>query len=85
MTKDELRKIVEEELKNIAPETSPADVGDGEDLREALDIDSMGFLTFITALHQRLDVDVPETDYRKLFTKGGAIEYLARKGRGRER
>ncbi len=79
MTKDDLRKLIEEELHNIAPETSPADVGDNEDMREALDIDSMGFLTFVTALHKRIDVDVPEVDYPKLFTKRGAIEYLARK------
>ena len=61
------------------------DVGDSVDLREALDIDSMSFLTFITALHARLDIDVPETDYAKLFTRAGAIEYLAKKltGKGR--
>jgi acyl carrier protein len=79
MTTTDLRKLIEEELHSIAPETSPADVGDDEDLREALDIDSMSFLTFVTALHKRLDVDVPEVDYPKLFTKGGAIEYLERK------
>ncbi len=79
MTKGALQKIVEEELKNIAPETSPADIGSDEDVREALDIDSMGFLTFITALHRRLNVDVPEKDYAKLFTKRGAVEYLSRK------
>jgi acyl carrier protein len=85
MTKDELRKVIDEELHKIAPEASPADVGDSADLREALDIDSMSFLTFITALHARLEVDVPETDYARLFTKAGAIDYLARKlsGKGR--
>jgi acyl carrier protein len=76
VTKDEIRKILEEELSNVAPETSPADVDDAADLREALDIDSMSFLTVITALHQRLRVNVPEADYRKLFTKRGAVDYL---------
>jgi len=76
MTKDEIRKILEEELGNVAPETSPADVGETVDLREALDIDSMSFLTVITALHKRLKVNVPEADYRKLFTKRGAVDYL---------
>jgi acyl carrier protein len=79
MTKDELRKLIEDELHDIAPETSPSAVGDDEDLREALDIDSMGFLTFITALHTRLGVDVPEVDYAMLFTKAGAIDYLVSK------
>ena len=33
------------------------------DLREALDIDSMDFLNFVTAIHHRLGVDIPELDY----------------------
>lgn len=36
----------------------------------------MDFLNFITAIHQRLQVDVPELDYPKLITVGGAIAYL---------
>jgi acyl carrier protein len=77
MTKDEIRAVVDEELGNVAPETSPAQIGDALDLREALDIDSMGFLAFVTALHKRLGVNVPEADYPKLFTKRGAIDYLS--------
>ena len=34
-------------------------------------------VTFITALHKRLNVDVPESDYPKLVTRAGAIAYLA--------
>ena len=76
MTKGALQKIVEEELKNIAPETSPADIGSDEDVREALDIDSMGFLDFITALHDQLGVDIPETDANKLATRAAVLDYL---------
>jgi hypothetical protein len=36
----------------------------------------MGFLAFVTALHKRLSVNVPESDYPKLFTRRGAIDYL---------
>ena len=79
MTRDDIRTVVDEELGNVAPETSPAQIGDTVDLREALDIDSMGFLTFVTAIHKRLGVNVPETDYPKLFTKQGAIDYLFQK------
>jgi acyl carrier protein len=45
-------------------------------LREALDIDSMDFLNFITAMHRRLGVNVPEVDYPKLTTLNGAVAYL---------
>jgi acyl carrier protein len=77
MTREELRKLIDEELGNIAPEVDADSVDDAADIREAFDIDSMSFLTFITALHQRLNVDVPESDYPKLFTRAGAIAYLA--------
>jgi acyl carrier protein len=79
MTPDRIRQVIDDELTNIAPETTPADVPDDADLREALDIDSISFLNFVTALHQRLDIDIPEIDYAKLFTKRGAITYLAAK------
>ena len=37
----------------------------------------MDFLNFITAIHHRLGVDIPEIDYPKLVTIDGAVSYLA--------
>ncbi len=79
MTEDELRRAVFEELGNIAPEADPAALAPDDDLREALDLDSMDFLNFILALHTRLCVDIPEPDYPKLRTVAGAVGYLAAK------
>lgn len=79
MTRDEIRAAVIEGLSNIAPETDPASIAPNADVREALDIDSMDFLNFVIGLHQRLTVDIPEADYPKLLTIGGATEYLAAK------
>jgi acyl carrier protein len=39
----------------------------------------MDFLNFITAIHHRLGVDIPELDYPKLITLGGAVAYLKAK------
>ncbi len=72
----DIRKVVQEELNNIAPEVDLASIDPAADLREALDIDSMDFLNFITALHHRLGVDIPEIDYPKLVTLDGAVAYL---------
>ena len=77
MSEIDIRKVVQEELNNIAPEVDLATVGPAADLREALDIDSMDFLNFITAIHQRLGVDIPELDYPKLLTLNGAVAYLS--------
>jgi len=65
-------------LGSIAPEADFSTVSGGEDLREALDLDSMDFLNFIIALHERTGVDIPEADYPKLRTIDGAIAYLTR-------
>ena len=59
--------------------TLPLRLTPGQDLREALDIDSMDFLNFVTAVHHRLGVDVPELDYPKLSTLDGAVKYLETK------
>ena len=72
----DIRKVVREELNNIAPEVDMASVDPAADLREALDINSMDFLNFITAIHHRLDIDIPEIDYPKLVTLDGAIGYI---------
>jgi acyl carrier protein len=68
--------VVEEELNNIAPEVDMTTVDPAADLREAIDIDSMDFLNFITAIHHRLGVYIPEIDYPKLVTIDGAVAYL---------
>lgn len=75
----DVRAVVQEELNNIAPEINLATIDPAADLRETLDIDSMDFLHFITAIHHRLGVDIPELDYPKLITLNGAIAYLKAK------
>ncbi|HSA67447.1 MAG TPA: acyl carrier protein [Methyloceanibacter sp.] len=79
MSAVDIRAVVQEELGNIAPEMDIGAIDASADLREALDIDSMDFLTFITAIHRRLGVNVPEIDYPKLTTLDGAVAYLAAK------
>jgi len=79
MSNIDVAEVVRSELGNIAPEVDLNAVDSSADLREALDIDSMDFLNSITAIHHRLGVDIPEVDYPKLATLGGAVRYLAAK------
>ncbi|MCB2061338.1 MAG: acyl carrier protein [Novosphingobium sp.] len=53
---------------------------DAEELREALDIDSMDFLNFATALHEATGVDIPEQHYAKLVSLDDIVSYLERSG-----
>lgn len=74
----DLRALVIDVLGGIAPEADFAALAGDDDLRETLDLDSMDFLNFVTALHERIGRDIPEADYPELFTLDCAIAYLRR-------
>lgn len=74
----EIRHLAAQVLAGIAPEADLSTVGDSEDLREVLDLDSMDFLNFIIGLGQGSGIYIPEADYPRLFTLGGLMAYLAR-------
>ncbi len=78
MNETEIRALAADVLAGIAPEADLATVGDDEDLRAALDLDSMDFMNFVIGLHQQTGIDIPEADVPKLFTLRGLVGYLAR-------
>jgi acyl carrier protein len=79
MKPDELRSTVLSTLKTIAPELDAAGVDPARSLRGQVDLDSMDWLNFLIALHARLGVEIPETDYGKLQTLDGILAYFAQK------
>jgi len=76
MNESEIRTLAAEVLAGIAPEADLASVGDDEDLREALDLDSMDFLNFVIALSKKTGRDIPEADTARLVTLRGLVAYL---------
>ena len=78
MTETEAKAAIFEILGGIAPEADPAILAGDADLREALDLDSMDFMNFVVALHDRTGIDIPEADYAQLRTLASAIAYLGR-------
>jgi acyl carrier protein len=79
MTKDELRAAVLAELKRIAPEVEEGELKAARPLRDQVDLDSMDWLNFLVALHERLQVEIPESDYARLGTLDQTVDYLAKK------
>lgn len=79
MNRSELRSVFFEELKHIAPELEEGELKSDRPLREQVDLDSMDWLNFLVALHERLQVDIPEADYKRLATLEQALGYLAGK------
>jgi acyl carrier protein len=79
MDAEEITKIVLAELKRIAPELEV--VAPAKPLRDQVDLDSMDWLNFLVALNERLKIEIPEADYRKLGTLQQIVDYLSAKAR----
>lgn len=77
MTKDEIKATVLRLLGNVAPEADLTHIRPEVNFRDQLDIDSMDFLNFVIAVHETLQVEIPEIDYPKVASLNGCIDYLA--------
>lgn len=77
MTNTDFRTIFLEELTRVAPDIEAEDVGDDDHIQDDLELDSMDVLNLVTALHERLGVDIPEKDYPKISTVALAVAYLS--------
>lgn len=77
MTRADVRDKVMQALASVAPEVGAASLQPNTPLRDQVDIDSMDFLRFVMELNRQLGVEVPESDYQKLATLTGAVDYVA--------
>lgn len=75
----QLRQTVFTALQGIAPEVEPDTLRGDRPLRDEVDLDSMDWLRFLAALHQRLGVNIPEADYQQLTTLDVLLAYLRRR------
>lgn len=77
MNRTDARSTVLALIGEIAPELDLDSVPDDEDLREAVDLDSLDFLNLVEMVHERTGVDVPEIDYDQVRTLDGWASYLS--------
>ncbi|QOR38556.1 acyl carrier protein [Billgrantia diversa] len=76
MNREELRAIVLDELSAIAPDIDIDQFDDRARLRDEYDLDSMDALNLLSAVHQRLGVNIPESDYAGMHTLQELLDYL---------
>jgi acyl carrier protein len=76
MNEDEIKKLVFQLLKQIAPDTEPSTLQADENIREVLDIDSFDSLQFLVSLNQKLGIEIPEEDYGKITTVKTLVNYI---------
>jgi len=76
MKEDEIKKLVFQLLKQIAPDTEPSTLQPDENIRETLDIDSFDSLQFLVSLDEKLGIEIPEQDYGKITTLKTLVNYI---------
>lgn len=76
ITEIQIKQTIFKLLKNIAPDSSPEALGQEDDVRETLGIDSYDFLNFMIGLNEEFGVEIPETDYGKLITLNDMTQYI---------
>lgn len=79
MTEEEIKKIIFQLLKKIAPDTEPSILTPDENIKEALNIDSFDTLQFIVALNEKTGIEIPEEDYGKVTTLQALTIYIKNK------
>jgi acyl carrier protein len=81
MTAIDRRPIILEILAKIAPNIEIDQIQDEVNFRDQFDFDSLDFLRFVTALDERLEADIGETDYPRLSSLKGCLDYFDEKTR----
>lgn len=77
MNIDEIKPVVCDILRGIAPESDPSALGPDENIRQALDIDSFDALNFFVRINGAFGISVPESDYGRLNTMAQILGYLS--------
>lgn len=76
MDRNDIRTEVLSVLTGIAPEVDADEITDDDLLRDQVDLDSMDWLNFLIGIHKRLNVDIPESDYKSLRTLADVVNYV---------
>lgn len=76
MNAAEARTLLDSLLHRIAPEVDLASVDPDALFQQEVDLDSMDFLSLVTALHEATGIEVPERDYPSIATISGFVAYV---------
>jgi acyl carrier protein len=76
MNETDIRRVIAAALAEVAPGADIDGIDADEDFVYELDIDSMDFLNFVIAVHDKTGIEIPERDYPKLSSLTKAMEYL---------
>lgn len=84
MTEDEVKKIIEESLKKVAPEVKFSDINLHAPLRNQVDIDSYDLYNMLARIETATRVRIPEANIREINTLSGLIGFIVEHSTERE-
>ncbi|MBB5157549.1 acyl carrier protein [Saccharopolyspora phatthalungensis] len=76
ITPDRARDLVHDALRKAMPGADLDTLDEHENFREALELDSLDFLTFVEALGNAAGIRIDEDDYDKLTTMRSTVDFL---------
>lgn len=76
MSREEIKQTIIEQILQVAPDISEDEIIADKNIQRSLEIDSFDFLKILTALNEKLGVEVPESDYSKVDTLNNMTEYF---------
>lgn len=76
MNEEQIKELVFQALKKIAPEIDLDQLDPSVRFREQFEFDSVDFLNLILSLQKETSVTIPESDCLKLSSLNGIIEYF---------
>jgi acyl carrier protein len=73
--------IVRESIARVIPDADFTVLGPDDPFRDALDMDSLDFLSFIETLSERTGVRIDDEDTPQLTTLSGSADFLVARAR----
>jgi len=77
MTEEEIKRAIIDEILRVAPDVEEGEIEADANLQRSLEIDSFDSLQVLTALSEKLGVEIPEADYGKVDTLNNMVAYFA--------
>jgi acyl carrier protein len=74
--REQLSALILDTLTSVAPDVDPGTLDPDVAFRDQVEIDSVDFLNFVIALEKKLDRRIPETDFPRLSSLKGCLDYL---------
>ncbi|CAG7613779.1 acyl carrier protein [Actinacidiphila bryophytorum] len=76
MNSEQATVLVKDILTGIVPDADFGPIGPDTDFRQALELDSLDFLSFVEQLSEQAHCRLDEDDYARLTTLGSSTELL---------